>query len=240
MPEDMQDSDNNRTGKTGQTINTDENREPLADNNAQIIPAQRSIDGIPLGSAAIEPESRAITPETPWTLQQFFDGEIDLEAELAARTASLPIMSRIKTRNLGENSGRGVATISTQDGSAQAILDVDKESHVMRFSITVGTLLTLRFALDDLGRDNRKRWLELMRREAGGLAFLWGPERWGKDYVICVRRRYFTNFYAFSTNNFEAAIRMTPEVTVELLDWLEKFWPDTQEDVDDSQDLLTW
>ncbi|MCA9914417.1 MAG: hypothetical protein KC496_13775, partial [Anaerolineae bacterium] len=38
--------------------------------------------------------------KTPWTLQQFFDGEIDLDVELAKRFPSMPIMSKIDFRTL--------------------------------------------------------------------------------------------------------------------------------------------
>jgi hypothetical protein len=69
-------------------------------------------------------------------------------------------------------------------------------------------------------------WLERMRRDGGGLAFLWSQARWEQDYLICVVRKYFTEFYAFAptTHNTEAATRLTPDVTTKLLKWLETFW----------------
>lgn len=177
---------------------------------------------------------------TPWILQQFFNGEIDLDVELAQRFPQMPVMSHIKFRELGDKTRRGVATISVPDGSAQAFMDVDSESQVMQFSFTFGSMLTLRFMLQSLSEMDRLRWLELMQREQGGLAFLWGPKRWEQDYMICVSRRYFTNLYAFSPNNFEAGIRITPDVTKKLLVWVGNFWKKDEEKEDSPPTLLTW
>ena len=180
------------------------------------------------------------SPDTPpWTLQQFFNGEIDLDVELSKRFPTIPIMSSISFRSLGTKTGRGVATLSTPDGGANVIFDADAATRVVQLSFTVGSMLTLRFAMDNLSDMDRSRWLELMRREQGGMAFLWGAERWEHDYLICISRKYFTNMYAFSPHNFEAAVRMTPDVTQKLLDWLEGFWNKPQ-DEDEPPQLLTW
>ncbi len=176
--------------------------------------------------------------EPPWTLQQFFNGEIDLDVELASRFSAMPVMSTVKFRTLGTRTGRGVATISTSDGAATVIFDADKASQVVQVSFTFGSMLTLRFVLRDLV--DRTRWLELMRRHEGGLAFLWGPTRWEQDYVICIARKYYSNFYAFSPNGFEAAARFTPDVTKKLLDWLESYWVEEKDDGDDDPPMLTW
>lgn len=205
---------------------------------------ESSIKETPLKDTSIRIEpgsSSGVTAPSspPWTLQQFFDGEIDLDVELASRSQNMPVMSTIKFRGLGTRSGRGVATIATADGSAQVIFDADAVSRVVQMSFTYGSMLTLRFALRDLSDMDRSRWLDLMRRDQGGLAFLWGPERWENDYVICIVRKYFTNFYAFSPNNFEAGIRMTPDVSRKLLDWLEDFWKQPPSD-DEPPALLTW
>jgi len=187
-------------------------------------------------------EDQAADP--PWTLQQFFTGEIDLDVELSTRFANMPLMSTIKFRGLGKSTGRGVATIATPDGSAHIIIDADKASKVIQVSFTWASMLTLRFTMDDPGDMDRSRWLELMRRRQGGLAFLWGPSRWEKDYMICISRRYHTNVYAFSPNGHQAAIRMTPDVTQKLLDWLSDYWQTDDEDDDtldaDDPKLLTW
>lgn len=200
---------------------------------------------ITLKRKEIKPQSEdALTSsrdETPWTLQQFFDGEIDLDKELSKRFPTIPPMTSIKFRTLGSRSGRKVATLTTQDGQANVIFDADVDTKVVQMSFTYGSMMTLRFSLNNLNASDRTRWLELMRREQGGLAFLWGPSRWNEDYLICVSRKYSTNIYAFSPRNFESAIRMTASVTKELLDWIEEIWtaePEQQDD--DDSPLLTW
>lgn len=187
--------------------------------------------------------SNALTVDPPWTLQQFFNGEIDLDQELSTRHKQMPVMSTIKFRGLGTRTGRGVATLSTQDNSAQIVFDADKQSKQVQISFTFGSMLTLRFHLRDLSDVDRQHWLDLMRREPGGLAFLWGPMRWESDYVICIKRKYFTNLYAFSPNHFESAASLTLDVTHKLLGWLADFWTvDTPQVTDDDEDdpLLTW
>lgn len=180
-----------------------------------------------------------VTSSPPWTLQQFFNGEIDLDVELSRRFPSMPMMSIIKTRSLGTNTGRKVAELSSQDGAATMVIDADTVSKVIQLSFTVGSMLTLKFAMNELSNMDRDRWLELMRRDAGGLAFLWGTKRWASDYLICISRKHFTNLYAFSPNNFEAGVRLTPTVTKDILDWLEKIWDEPEED-DEPPQLLTW
>lgn len=179
--------------------------------------------------------------KTPWALQQFFDGEIDLEQELLKRFPAVPAMTTIKFRTLGLNSSRKVATLSTQDGGASLIVDADIETKVVQLSFTFGSMMTLRYVLSDLPANNRERWLELMRREKGGLAFLWNEDRWREDYLICVSREYSTNIFAFSPHNFESAVRITKNVTNELLTWLEDVWVNVPEVKDDDDSpLLTW
>lgn len=177
----------------------------------------------------------------PWALQQFFNGEIDLDVELATRFQRMPVMSKISFRGLGTKNERGVATLGTQDSAAQVIFEADATTRVVQMAFTYGSMLTLRFALRDLSDVDRGRWLELMHREHGGLAFLWGANRWNSDYAICIARRYYTNFYAFSPHNFEAAVRLTPDVTRQLLRWLEGFWRDkTLDEPNPPPPLLTW
>jgi len=148
-------------------------------------------------------------------------------------------MSLLKTRTLGTNSGRKVAELSSQDGAAGMIIDADTVSKVIQLSFTFGSMLTLKFVMSDLNNMDRERWVELMRRDAGGLAFLWGTKRWTSDYMICISRKHFTNMYAFSPNNFEAGVRLTPTVINDLLDWLEKIWDEPEPD-DNPPQLLTW
>lgn len=190
----------------------------------------------PLPTTALEP----IPIEPPWTLQQFFNGEIDLDVELGKRFPAMPMMSLFQFRTLGATSGRKVCTLSTQDGSASLILDADTGTKVIQLSFTLGSMLTLRFTLDHLSAMDRTRWLELMRREQGGLAFLWGENRWEHDYLICVSRKHHTNFFAFSPNHFEAGVRLTPASNKQLLDWLEELWKADAPSAADSTPLLTW
>lgn len=188
----------------------------------------------------VPPEATVPHDNTPWILQQFFNGEVDLDAELTQRFMHMPVMASVSFRSMGTKSQRGVATLSAQDGSAQVIIDVDSTTHVTQMSYTFGSMLSLRFQLRELSDADRARWVDLMRRPEGGLAFLWGPSRWEHDYLICIVRKYFTNLFAFSPHNFEAGIRMTPSVTRELLDWLEKFWKAAEKPKEEPPTLLTW
>ena len=52
--------------------------------------------------------SEIISSNPPWTLQQFFNGEIDLDVELVKRFPSMPLMSTIHFRSLGTRTGRGL------------------------------------------------------------------------------------------------------------------------------------
>lgn len=204
----------------------------------KVVKALQPVDETATADA---PERTPIQADPPWTLQQFFDGEIDLDVELSSRFPSVPAMTAIKFRSLGKQTGREVATIATPDGSAHVIFDADKHTKVVQMSFTVSSMLTLRFTMRELSDMDRQRWLDLMRRQKGGLAFLWGASRWEEDYMICISRRYFTNLYAFSANGYEAAIRLTPEVTTKLLDWLEKLWEvDNNNEDDAASTLLTW
>jgi hypothetical protein len=101
-------------------------------------------------------------------------------------------------------------------------------------------MLSLNFNLDQLGSAHRSHWVNLMRRERAKPVFLWGPARWASDYLITVVHPYYTNLYAFSANNFEAAARLTPEVTDRLLDWLGELWHTSAVPDDDSTPLTTW
>jgi hypothetical protein len=172
-------------------------------------------------------------------LQQFFNDQIDLSTELYNRFPSLPLLSVIRLPKTDTKATRGVATLTTQDGVASAVIDVDLASGGVHLSFTYGSMLSLHFRMDELSSMDRARWLELMRREGGGVAFMWGQARWEKDYVICVTRRKFASLYAFSHNGFEAAVRLTPEVAQKLLDWLDRFWK-TDSSGGEPPKLLTW
>lgn len=213
----------------------------LEENKRDIV--ERTIHALSKSNPRVPEASRAsqTLDDTPWTLQQFFNGEIDLVEELSTRFQSVPVLSVIYFRSLGTRTGRSVATLVAQDGSVQVVFDADKTTKVVQMSFTLGSMLTLRFRLDDLGDMDRERWLELMRREHGGMAFLWGPARWESDYLICVSRKYYTNIYAFSPRSYEAAVRLTPDVIRKLLDWLDSIWKVEPNNPDEEPPaLLTW
>jgi hypothetical protein len=209
-----------------------------------LVPKERPLPKVIDSETVTQRPPTALTgapDEAPWTLQQFFSGSIDLDVELSKRFPAMPMLSIIKFRTLGSESGRRVATLSTQDGAASLVFDADMKTKIVQLSFTLGSMLTLKFQLSELTDSDRNYWLDLMRRDAGGLAFLWGQGRWANDYIICIARKYFTNFYAFSTNNFDAAVRLTPAVTKQLMDWLDEIWKaENDGGSDEPPPLLTW
>jgi hypothetical protein len=190
--------------------------------------------------AQIANEFKSPLGNVPWTLEQFFKGKIDLDKELMLRFPTMPLMSTISFRNLGSNTQRGVATLMKEDQSASLVVDASAMgSRTVQFSFTYGSMLTLRFKLDTLSDMDRARWVDLMRRKQSGLTFLWGQARWESDYLICVSRKYYTSLLAFSHNDFEAAVRLTPDVTKQLIEWLNGFWKQPPAEEEPPQ-LLTW
>jgi hypothetical protein len=160
----------------------------------------------------------------PWALQGYFDGEIDLIQELAARYPQMPIMSLFHARGVEGRSPRGVAVIGTQDGAASLVVEIDVHSRAIQFSFILGSLLGLRFRPGALSRLDRAAWIEPIRREGGEVAFLWNAKRWEQDYLICSASKTFTYLFAFSPSGTQAAARLTPEATRRLLDWLAGYW----------------
>ncbi len=101
---------------------------------------------------------------------------------------------------------------------------VDTQSDVaVEVTFALLSALGLRFNLCPLIASDRRRWLDLMRRE-NGIAFLWTRERWEQAYLIFVVREHFARLYAFSPHGFEAAARLTPDMVTALIDWLESSW----------------
>lgn len=192
--------------------------------------------GIEKAIAHLSGSSEPIT-NAPWLLQLFFNGEIDLDAELTQRFPNTPVMSTFRAHNVGKR--HATANLTAQDGAATVLVDVDSVTRSIQLSFSYHAMMALHFQLSDLGDMDRSRWLELMRRDQGGLAFLWGKARWTSNYAICASHRYFTNLYAFSPNHFEAAARLTPDVSRQLVDWLERFWKTAP--LDDAQkNIITW
>jgi len=165
-----------------------------------------------------------IQNSAPAVLQRFFTGEIDLDTELSKRFNGAPLLSRVSLRpKTAAQSPRGTAILASQDDSATLTVDINRITGVLELTFTLGAMLALRFTLNNLPAVDRHRWLDLMRREQG-VAFLWSRARWERDYMIFVVRRYNIRAYAFSPNGFEAAVRLTPDVLGEYLDWLEGYW----------------
>jgi hypothetical protein len=169
-------------------------------------------------------QNEALPKVAPWVLQQYFDGEVDLNRELGARFPQIPVMSLINVREVGTKSPRGVAMLATQDGAASLVVEVDSPSRAVQFTFVHSSVLALRFFPGKLTQADRAQWLEPMRRETGEAAFLWDQSRWENDYLIGLAHKTFTNLFAFSPYHTEAAARLTPEVARKLLDWLGLYW----------------
>ena len=176
--------------------------------------------------------------QPPWLLQHHLDGNIDLDKELSARFRTMPVLSIAKMRQY--DAQHAMAMLSAQDGAATVRVDVDLANNLTQFAFTFRSMLTLNFTLDQLGISHRAHWLALTRRDPGKPAFLWGEARWQNDYIITVVHAYYTNLYAFSLNNFEAAARLTPDVTTGLVDWLEGLWRPGSAGDETIPALTTW
>ena len=118
------------------------------------------------------------------------------------------------------------AYFSSQDDSALMTVGAPlggKNGAVVEFTFTLRSMVGLAFRVDPLTVEDRRRWLELIRRE-NGITVLWTRERWEKPYLIFVVRDYFARVYAFAPTGFEAAARLTPDMLNALTDWLETVW----------------
>jgi hypothetical protein len=180
------------------------------------------------------------TMSAPWLLQQFYAGGIDLPTELANRYPALPLMTLFKLRDGKSTPRPAVATLAAPDGAASLIIECQPGSYKAQFAFTFGSMLTLRFRLDDLHGVDCAHWLELIKRDQDGIAFLWGQSRWEKDYLICTIRRQFASIFAFSPHGLEAGVRLTHDAKRRLHDWLAATWnPDTAS-TGTVPNLLTW
>jgi hypothetical protein len=171
-----------------------------------------------------------------WLIEQFLDAQIDLEQELSARFHGMSVMATVKFRQLGDNPNRYVASLATQDDSAQMIFDIDTQTGNLQTTFAWGAMLAQRFTLDDL--IDKSQWLEMVRRQEGGIAFLWSAARWEQDYMICIARKHYSNFYAFSPYGLEAAARLTPDVSHKVMNWLENHWGKEQPPAPPSPQML--
>jgi hypothetical protein len=160
----------------------------------------------------------------PWLVQNYQDADIDLDEELTLRFPTMPLMSIIRTRDLGKKHPRAVATMTTQDGSASLLVEVDVVTNEIQLSFGLGSMLSLRFAPEGLSNKDRSEWLKHLKLEDKKPGFLWSQVRWETDYLVSIAHKYYTNIYAFSPLHVEAAVRLTPDVKQKLMKWLDDLW----------------
>lgn len=162
--------------------------------------------------------------QAPVTIKQFLRGEIDLDTELARRFANAPLMTSIaRSPQDTRPASRATAILTSQDGGAMLTFDIYNEQNVSEATFTLSHMLALRFHTADLSSYDKRRWLDLMRREAG-VAFLWTSKRWEDDYFIFVLRPHYVRMYAFSPQRFESSVRITHPVARQLINWLDMRW----------------
>lgn len=185
----------------------------------------------------------SIQSTAPIPLQQFFSGEIDLDAELSERFVHAPLMAHVRfSPELGTPlRHQATAIFSCQDDSMLMSVNapiIQGPDASLEFTFSLLSALALRFRLGPLLETDRRRWLDLMRRESG-IAFLWTRDRWEAPYVIFVVRDGFARVYAFSPHGFEAAARMTPDMVQVMVDWLGQLWfPEAGTDQDTAPEPL--
>jgi len=162
--------------------------------------------------------------QAPVTIKQFLRGEIDLDTELARRFANAPLLTSIaRSPQDTRPASRATAMMTSQDGGAMLSFDIYSDQNISEATFTLSHMLALRFHMADLSNYDRRRWLDLMRREAG-VAFLWTSRRWEEDYFIFVLRPHYVRMYAFSPQRFEASVRLTHPVARQLINWLDMRW----------------
>ncbi len=162
--------------------------------------------------------------QAPLTIKQFLRGEIDLNDELARRFANAPLMTSLaRSPQDARPAGRATAMLTSQDAGAMLTFDIYGDQDTFEATFTLNHMLAQRFHMPSLSKYDRRRWLELMQREAG-VAFLWSSRRWEDDYLIFVLRPHYVRLYAFSPQRFEASARLTHPVAKHLIKWLEMRW----------------
>jgi hypothetical protein len=211
--------------------------EPTGSVGDETIPARRAVMGRERHPAhAAGPDLPGTPP--PLLLRLFLDGEIDLDAELAQRFPSPPLLSALRFRS--PTARAGTALLAMQDGAAALLVEADRVTSATSLVFSFGSMLALRFTFDTLSDADRARWLDQMRREDSGIAFLWGRDRWDSDYAIASIHRHFVTLYAFSPRGVEAAVRCTPDAVRQLVQWLAGYWTVVPRAVPPADDLTTW
>jgi hypothetical protein len=183
------------------------------------------------------PVPRPAAP-APWLLQQYYAGGIDLATELSSRYPLLPLMTVIRFRRSRAEAQPAVAALFSADSSASVHIEALPNSRLVQFVFTYSSMLTLRFQMESLSSMDCSHWLELIRRDQDGIAFLWGQSRWEKDYLITILMRQSACLYAFSRFGGEAGVRLTHDVKHRLRDWLAEIW--SLAPADSASQLLTW
>jgi hypothetical protein len=173
----------------------------------------------------------------PWLLELYYRAETDFNRELVARFPNMPVLSLIHTRMVGDKLKLHTALLSTQDGAASVIVEIDAASKAVCFTYALSSMLAFRFTLNRLTDKDRAQWMQEMRTERGEIAFLWDQTRWEHDYLIGVSFKNYTNLFAFSPAHLEAGARLTSEVTHKLLSWLQGLW---QADAEQLTSTLPW
>lgn len=162
--------------------------------------------------------------QAPVTIKQFLRGEIDLDTELSRRFANAPLLTSIaRSPQDTRSTSRATAMMTSQDGGAMLTFDIYSDQEVSEATFTLNHMLALRFHMANLSTYDKRRWIDLMRREAG-VAFLWTSRRWEEDYFIFVLRPHYVRMYAFSPQRFEASARLTHPVARQLISWLDMRW----------------
>jgi hypothetical protein len=180
---------------------------------------------------------RTIQSSSPFLLQQFFTGKVDLDVELSRRYPSPPLLSSaIFTPEPGKAARYGFALFSSQDNSAAISLEIRGSSGAIDISFLLQSMIAVRFSLGAVTQAHRTRFLDLMRRQTG-IAFLWTKERWERDYLIFVVREHFARIYAFGPGRFDGACRLTPDILAQLVQWLQVFWDGADLPADDPGDM---
>lgn len=202
----------------------------------ETIPARPAVAGRERPLAHLTPPDLP-GANPPLLLRLFLDGEIDLDAELRQRFPSPPLLSTARFHS--PTARAGTALLAMQDGAAALLVEADRVTSAASFVFSFGSMLALRFTFDALSDADRARWLDQVRREDSGTAFLWGRDRWDSDYAIASVHRYFVTLYAFSPRGVEAAVRLTPDAVRQLVQWLAGYWAPPRA-VPPADDLTTW
>lgn len=165
---------------------------------------------------------RSIQTSAPFLLQQFFRGKVDLDVELSKRFPGSPLVTPTTfVPEPGKRARYGIAQFIGQDGAAG--LQFELINNELEVSFLLGGMISVRFMITGLPDNHKVKFLDLIRRPSG-ITLLWTRERWERDYLIFVVRERYTRLFAFSPGRFDAACRLTPDATDQLVEWLAGFW----------------